>query len=122
MRRIGERLKARGILPWLDEWELPPGQPWQPLLEQQIERIGSAAVFFGGAGVGPWHQQEMRGFIEEVVSRQVPLIPVILADAPELPKLPLFMRGLTWVDFRRAEPDPFERLLWGVTQRRRDEA
>ncbi len=26
VKRIGEKLKQRGILPWLDEWELRPGQ------------------------------------------------------------------------------------------------
>lgn len=41
---IGERLKERGILPWLDERELRPGLPCQHLLGQQIEQIKSAAV------------------------------------------------------------------------------
>jgi len=45
VKKIAEELKERGILPWLDEWELPPGRPWQPLLEKQIEKIKSAAVF-----------------------------------------------------------------------------
>ena len=119
VKALALRLKAeRGLLPWLDEWELPPGQPWQVLLEAQIERIDSAAVFFGAAGVGPWQEQEMRGFIDEFVRRKVPLIPVILDGAPALPHLPLFLRAMTWVDFRRADPEPFERLVWGITQQR----
>src|SRR4030095_9590955 len=39
IKQIGEQLKERGILPWLDEWELRPGLPWQQALEQQIEHI-----------------------------------------------------------------------------------
>jgi len=27
VRQIANALKVHGILPWLDEWELPPGQP-----------------------------------------------------------------------------------------------
>jgi hypothetical protein len=118
VKSVGQRLKDRGILPWLDEWELPPGQPWQALLEQQIARIGSAAVFIGASGISPWHQQEMRGFISEFVDRQVPVIPVLLTDAPDQPELPVFLRQMTWVDFRVTEPDPFERLLWGITGQR----
>jgi len=121
VKLLGQRLKDRGILPWLDEWELPPGQPWQPLLEKQIQSIASAAVFFGPAGISPWHQQEMRGFISEFVQRSAPVIPVLLAGASGEPEVPLFMRQLTWVDFRRTDPDPFERLVWGITQRRGDE-
>lgn len=118
VKLIGARLKAQGILPWLDEWELPPGQPWQALLEQQITSIGSAAVFIGASGISPWHQQEMRGFLSEFADRQVPVIPVLLPDAPKQPELPLFLRQMTWVDFRVADPDPLERLLWGITGQR----
>jgi len=118
VKRLGEGLKARALLPWLDEWELPPGQAWQELLERQIQRIGSAAVCIGPAGISPWHQQEMRGFISEFVDRRLPVIPVLLPGAPAQPELPLFLRQFTWVDFRRAEPDPFEQLVWGITGRR----
>jgi hypothetical protein len=115
VKRIGTLLKTRGLLPWLDEWELPPGQPWQERLERQIASIRSAAVFIGGSGISPWHQQEMRGFISEFVDRQVPVIPVLLPEAPARPELPLFLRQMTWVDFRTADPDPLERLVWGIT-------
>lgn len=118
VKRLGEGLKARGLLPWLDEWELPPGQAWQELLERQIQRIGSAAVCIGPAGISPWHQQEMRGFISEFVDRRVPVIPVLLPGAPAQPELPLFLRQFTWVDFRRDDPDPFDQIVWGITGRR----
>lgn len=121
VKRLGEGLKARGILPWLDEWELPPGQAWQELLERQIQRIGSAAVCLGPAGISPWHQQEMRGFISEFVDRRVPVIPVLLPGAPAQPELPLFLRQFTWVDFRRDDPDPYDQLVWGITGQRPDQ-
>jgi hypothetical protein len=47
VQTIGERLMRFGILPWLDEWELRPGLPWQRSLEEQISSIKSAAVFVG---------------------------------------------------------------------------
>ena len=115
VKHIGSRLKAQGILPWLDECELPPGQPWQALLEQQISRIGSAAVFIGASGISPWHEQQMGGFLGGFADRQVPVIPVLLPDAPTQPDLPLFLRQMTWVDFRVADPDPLQRLMWGIT-------
>ena len=118
VKRIAEHLEERGILTWLDEWELPPGQPWQPLLEKQIANIKSAAVFVGAAGVGPWQEQEIYGFLREFVSRKSPVIPVMLEDAPAKPELPIFLRAMTWVDFRVSDPDPFSRLVWGITGRR----
>jgi nucleotide-binding universal stress UspA family protein len=120
VRRIADRLEEHGILPWLDERELPPGQPWQQLLEQQMANIRAAAVFVGAAGVGPWQEQELYGFLREFVSRRSPVIPVLLPDAPEQPELPIFLKAMTWVDFRVQAPDPMSRLIWGITGRRPD--
>lgn len=41
VRWAAERLRERGILPWLDERELQPGLPWQEELERQIGNIRS---------------------------------------------------------------------------------
>lgn len=115
VKKIGERLKERGILPWLDEWELRPGLPWQRTLAQQIGQIKSAAVFVGKGGVGPWQEEEIEAFLSEFVKRGVPVIPVLLSNATKKPQLPIFLRGRTWVDFRQWNPDPIERLTWGIT-------
>ena len=120
VRRIADRLEEHGVLPWLDERELPPGQPWQQLLEKQIARIRSAAVFVGAAGVGPWQEQELYGFLREFVSRRSPVIPVLLPDAPDKPELPIFLKAMTWVDFRLQDPEPLSRLIWGITGQRPD--
>lgn len=120
VKGIAKALKARGLLPWLDQWELPPGQPWQPLLEQQIGNIRAAAVFVGSAGVGPWQEQELYGFLSEFVSRRAPVIPLLLPDAPATPELPIFLKAMTYVDFRVSDPDPMARLEWGITGVRPD--
>src|SRR6266540_254730 len=121
VKKIALELKSHGILPWLDEWELPPGQPWQALLEQQIGSIRSAAVFVGAAGIGPWQEQELYSLLREFVARRNPVIPVCLLDAPDKPELPIFLRAMTWVDFRLRDPDPMERLVWGITGKRASE-
>ncbi len=118
VKKIGQQLKTQGILPWLDEWELQPGLPWQRLLERQIGQIKSAAVFVGKDGIGPWELMELEAFLREFVHRGCPVIPVILSDAPAEPLLPLFLRGMTWVDFRKHDPDPMKQLLWGITGKR----
>lgn len=115
IRELNRTLKSRGIETWFDEEQLPPGRAWQELLEQQIQDIGSAAVLVGESGLGPWQNSEMRAFISEFVDRKCPVIPVILKSCKTVPQLPLFLRQFTWVDFRKPEPDPVERLLWGVT-------
>ncbi|MEH2180038.1 GUN4 domain-containing protein [Nostoc sp.] len=114
---IAHELTRQGIKPWLDKWELRPGLAWQSLLEEQIENIKSAAVFVGSSGFGPWQSQEMRAFLNEFVERGCPVIPVLLENTPQQPKLPIFLRGHTWVDFR-TDTDAMERLIWGITGKR----
>ncbi len=123
VKGIGEALKLETILPWLDEWELRPGSQWQTALEEQIGSIKAAAVFVGRNGLGPWQNQELAAFLREFVRRKCPVIPVVLRScgigAP-VPKLPLFLEGMMWVDFRSSEPHPLEQLIWGITGKRRE--
>jgi hypothetical protein len=116
--QIAKRLKEAGILPWLDIWELPPGKPWQHELERQIPTIGSAAVFIGEAGVGPWQESEIEGFLDEFAHRGVPVIPVLLPNVTKEPKLPIFLRRMHKIDFRMNDPDPFLTLIRGITGQR----
>lgn len=106
--QVAQQLQDKGIKPWLDIWHLRPGFSWQRALEQQIDQIVSAAVFVGGSGLGPWQSQEIDAFLRAFVNRQCPVIPVLLPDAPEEPKLPLFLQGLMWVDFRLQYPEPMD--------------
>lgn len=119
VKALALRLMQRGIKPWLDEWELRPGLRWQPLLEEQIRAVRSAAVFVGADGIGPWQSEEIDAFLSACVKRGIPVIPVLLDNAPREPDLPLFLAGRTWVDFRQSDPAPFERLLFGVSGQRR---
>ena len=118
VKKLGEQLKSNGILPWLDEWELRPGLPWQRLLEEQISKIKTAAVFVGPNGVGPWQRNELDAFLRAFVDRGCPVIPVLLPTVSNVPELPIFLQSMTWVDFRKQDPDPLERLIWGITGER----
>ena len=116
---IASRLKSEyKIEPWLDVWELRPGLPWQPELEKQINLIKSAAVFVGKSGIGPWQRQEIDAFLRQFVRKGCPVIPLLLDSAPQKPELPIFLQGMTWVDFRqssRVYVDSMTQLIWGIT-------
>ena len=118
VRQIGERLKQHGLKPWIDVEQLRPGLPWQDALEEQIARIKAVAVFVGPNGHGPWQSLEMKAFLRQFVNRRCPVIPVILPECRQTPALPLFLDGMTWVDFRSSDPDPLQQLIWGITGQR----
>ncbi|MDB9459606.1 SUMF1/EgtB/PvdO family nonheme iron enzyme, partial [Dolichospermum circinale CS-545/17] len=77
--------------------------------------IRTAAVFVGNSGLGPWQIEEIKAFLRAFVNRKCPVIPVLLPNAPKEPKLPVFLQGLMWVDFREHDPEPLGQLIWGIT-------
>lgn len=113
--KIANILQKRGLNPWLDVWDLHPGLPWQEQLEKQIEQSKSAAVFIGSSGFGPWQENEMRAFLSQFHKRRCPVIPVLLKSAPQKLELPIFLKAMTWVDFKSDYYDPMEQLIWGIT-------
>jgi TIR domain len=112
---LAARLKERGIRSWFDCWQLQPGKDWKDTLETDLKDIRTAAVFLGPGGLGPLQKLEVKALIDGFVSRERPVIPVILPSVDGEPELPLFVRGLTWVDFRNDIPPPMEHLIWGIT-------
>lgn len=116
---IARELQQRGIKPWLDIWELRPGFSWQQALQQQITSIKSAAIFVGESGIGPWQDMEIQAFLNRFVKQACPVIPIWLKNVPNQTsstiELPIFLQGITWVDFRRPDPEPISQLIWGIT-------
>jgi len=113
---LAARLTAQGLKVWLDVEELPPGEPWQEALEEQIQSIRSAAVIVGKDGIGPWQNQEVRAYLRKFVKDGKRVIPVLLEDCSKEPDLPVFLEHFTWVDFRSEQSDEgVWRLVWGIT-------
>ncbi len=64
VEEIARRLREEGIDPWLDKWNLIPGQPWQAAFEEALESCDSCVVFIGLRGIGPWQNEEMRAAVD----------------------------------------------------------
>jgi hypothetical protein len=113
--QVATALVERKLNVWFDKWSLTPGRSWHEEVEEAIQRSLCAAILIGADGVGPWENRETRACLHEFVRRGMPVIPVLSPSAVSEPALPLFLKDLTWVDFRT---DRFEaaldRLEWGI--------
>lgn len=112
---IGRRLLDRGILPWLDEWEVRPGTSWLVAIQEKISSLPSVAIFVGANGIGPWQQEEVHSLIRKFIENGRPCIPVVLEGCPNVPALPAFLSSMRWVDFRNRNADSMAELIWGIT-------
>lgn len=111
-----EDLMKHGILPWLDLYDAQPGQPWQLQVEKMLQQRKAAAVFIGKSGIGPWQGPVVSSLLSEFVNRDCSVIPVLLEDITTEPEIPPFLNSMVKVDFRQTDPDPMERLIFGITR------
>ncbi len=114
---VGMELKRRGLNPWFDKWNLPPGRMFQKEIEDVLPSIKAVAVFVGPGGIGPWEDMEIRVAIDQFVKRSSPVIPVLLPGLKDEPELPLFLDGFVWVSFQENinETEVLDNLEWGIT-------
>lgn len=120
VEKIAKQLKAVGLRPWLDKWNLAGGDTLEDALEQAIKTIHCAALCFGPADVGAWHIMEVRAYVAAWAKKKARMIPVILPGVEEAPELPLFVQQTLWVDMRdwqNDESDAFYRLVCGILAR-----
>jgi hypothetical protein len=105
-----------GLKPWLDKWKLIPGEDWVENLERGLRSALTCAIFVGKSGEGPWQQKELTAALNQQVKNPgFRVIPVLLPNAPTVPKLPLFLAGNTWVEFRESmDDDALWRLECGI--------
>ncbi|WP_437942789.1 TIR domain-containing protein [Sorangium sp. So ce341] len=115
---LANELRKRGISPWLDQEQVPPGRWFQDVIQAAIPRVKSAAIVIGSSGLGRWEAVELRAFISECVERDLPVIPVLLPGVRELPSELRFLRELNYVRFEDSIHDEvaLSRLHWGIAQ------
>jgi hypothetical protein len=128
VRRLKERLDNEGLVCWIDEDVLLPGDQVVPSLETVVDTVPAALVLVGANWLGRWQQQEYYALFQRFAERQqrdseraFRLIPVLLPDASLQPELPTFLRTIHWTDLRSRgydDPDTLRSLVQGILGQR----
>jgi TIR domain len=114
---ICQILRKRGLNPWLDKEQIPPGRWFQDVIQQAIRNVKSAAIFIGSKGLGRWQVVELRTFISQCVEREIPVIPVLLPEVEEIPEELVFLNEFNWVKLSKniEDTEALDNLEWGIT-------
>ncbi len=120
VEQIAQRLRERGLHPYLDKWHLVRGAPWQPALQKALEECETAAIFFGPSGLGTWQHEELQLALDRAVrSRNDFRVISVLLPGADPDQLRGFIRLRTWADFRAGlDSEPaLEDLVSGILGR-----
>jgi hypothetical protein len=114
---IYNKLKRNKLRPWIDTENILPGQRFQEVIQKIIKDIPAAAIFIGKKGLGKFQMIELQSFISQCVENDIPVIPVLLPEAEEIPSELIFLRQFNWVKFKNDINDEsaLTRLIAGIT-------
>jgi small GTP-binding protein len=112
IKQIGDQLLDLDILPWLDEWEVQPGQDWRQVLGAQMASINAIAVFVGKDSPPPWNDPQADQLLRTFAQKRE-IVPVILPECDDFPRLPDYINE-SWIDMQNLK-DPIGSLIKRIT-------
>ena len=116
VRAIASELRKRGLKPWLDEEQIPPGELFQEAIQRAIPQIESAAICIGPQGLGKWQVIELQALISQFINKGSRVIPVLLPGVDNIPDNLLFLKQFNGVNFKDIDDDTaLAQLEWGIT-------
>jgi hypothetical protein len=99
---IAGHLRRAGLKPWLDRWELRPGDEWDRSAEEGLKAAGSLVVLVGEDGAAEASRPELTSGRERAGSGELRAFAALLPSlgrGVEV-KLPPFLARRAWVDLR----------------------
>lgn len=108
VKELANFLEMRGLIVWYDK-NLEPGSQWLEELEKNIRKSKTAAIFIGPNGLGQWQIKEKDVCLNLNTNRGMPVIPVLLPNAPDQDKFSEFLKIFTWVDLRNGFNNGFNK-------------
>lgn len=106
---IARKLRELGVDAWLDSWEIEPGQS----IVQRIFEVGlkEAKFFFvvlsRDSVRSPWVREELDAATLRRIEGVARVIPILKEDCD----IPMALRALRWVDFRKGLDPGIEELV-----------
>lgn len=115
VRKIANELKRRGLKPWLDEEQIPPGRPFQYEIQHAIPLVKSVAIFISLQELGKWQSSELPALISLCVKNNIPVIPILLPGVKSIPENLMFLKQFRWIRFEKIDDEKaFDLLEWGI--------
>ena len=110
IEKIAEKLEDEQIQTYFSKDILQTGRKLR-----ELANVSAVAICFGEKIADATEEKEFRDLVAESLRQGRTIIPVILSNFQEGTKLPNSLRSLKSIDFRNAESDPLNLLIWAIT-------
>ncbi len=121
VKQLAEKLEDdHNLKPWLDQWELVPGQPWVQGMARGLDQAASCAVCLGSKTPAGWFQREIgKALNRQTQEESFGVIPVLLPGG-DPSSVKDFVELNTWVDLRKGlnDEEAMQRLVRGIQGQR----
>ncbi|MGC2238509.1 MAG: DnaJ C-terminal domain-containing protein [Pyrinomonadaceae bacterium] len=116
VRTLYHRLIADGIIPWLDEEDLLPGQRWETEIPKAVRNSDIVVVCLSQGSINKqgYLQREIRYALDAAQEQPEDIIYLIPLKFEEC-EIPEHLRGWQWVNF--FEERGYERLMMALRRR-----
>lgn len=109
VRPIALELAQLGVTPWLDEWEILPGDSLvRKLFDEGVERADAVVIFISYSSVTkPWVREELDAAAVKRIREGTRLIAVRLDGA----EVPAPLKHLVWIDAAGMDPKAIAQII-----------
>lgn len=114
VERLSQKLVDKRIGVWLDKWEMKPGDSLIDKIQNALEDSSYLLVVLSKHYIqSEWCRKEQNaGFIKEINSKKVAVIPILLEDC----SIPIFLQEKVYADFRQSFDDGFIELFKSLSK------
>lgn len=111
---LAAQLIRKNVHVWIDKWELRVGDSIIDKIEAAVDGASALLVILSEASVeSEWCRKELSaGLLRELEERRVVVLPILIQDC----KIPLFLRGKLYADFRTNFDDGLKSVAEGIAQ------
>jgi len=112
--QLAMQLVQQNVHIWLDRWELNLGDSIIDKIQEAADGASALLVILSKTSVdSEWCKKELSvGLLRELEEKRVVVMPVLLEDC----KIPLFVRGKLYADFRSNFDDGLKAVIDGIAK------
>jgi hypothetical protein len=112
VEKLAHQLVAHKAYVWLDKWELRVGDSLLEKIQDAVEGSSALLVVLSKASIeSEWCKRELNsGLLRELEEKRIVVMPVLIEDC----KVPMFVRGKLYADFRSNFDEGLRALLEGI--------